>query len=306
MFSYFKNKIEAFVFRLLIIFLPSSKTDEKENLVGVTTLLCHRDVNMCIYSLTSFFYGMKKSFPVFIIDDGSLTKLDKKKLARFFTVIIPSQRWCEDQMKIILKEYPSFREFRFSSKFFSNVMRKKFDAFFLNPFKRFIYLDADILFYQKPNQILDWLSSEENVGLYSIHKWKDKMKTDDDFAMIIRRLLRKFFSSTASHLYFSCGMIGFPNKKCLNLNFLDRIFKLIIEVKYAKYYPAEEDSLIVLFSKIKSKILPAKEYLNLWLSWQYNVDLLGNINSLHYAGEVKPKFKKDAILLVIKNRFFRK
>lgn len=308
MFKHFvlKKKIREFLFKFLVRFFPHNQAQSpQDNSIGITTLLCHRDVDMSIYSLSSFFYSAGRSFPVFIIDDGSLTKNDKKKLSTFFTVIIPSKEWCDTRMKKLLKSYPFFTDFRFSPAFSTNVMRRKFDAFLLNPFDRFMYLDADILFYKKPQEILDWLYSKKSLGLYSVHEWSEKMKTDDDFAMVIRRLLREFFSATDSHIYFSCGMIGFPNKKCINLAFLNKIFKLLIKVEYARHFPAEEDSLIVMFSKIKSNILSADKYQNLWLYWQYHKKKLKNIISLHYAGEVKERFQKDAITLAISENLFR-
>ncbi len=301
-----KRQIKEFIFKFLVNFLPSQKTESPvDNSIGITALLCHRYVDMFIYSISSFFYSANRPFPIFIVSDGSLTEADKKKLSKFFTVIIPSKKWCDTKMKKLLKNYPSFTEYRFSQNYSKNMVRNKFDAFLLNPFDRFINFDSDVLFYKKPKEVLDWLYSKKNLGLYSVHEWKEKTRTNDDLAMVVRRLLRKIFSATSSHIYMSCGMIGFPNKECIDLAFLDKVFKLAVQVEFARHFIVEEDALIILFDKIKSKILSANKYLNLWLYWQYQPEKLKDITYLHYAGEVKERFQKDAVKLAISRNLFR-
>src|SRR4030042_2566316 len=53
----------------------------------VTTIIGHHQVDMLIFSLKSFFYFSKLHIPVYVFDDGSLTKTDFQKLSNHFVNI---------------------------------------------------------------------------------------------------------------------------------------------------------------------------------------------------------------------------
>lgn len=295
-----KKSIKSQIFRFLVRFLPIYKVSEKNTYpLGVVTLVSHKHVDMCLYSLISFFHNAGEAFPVFIIDDGSLTAKDKVKLSKYFTCIIPTLEWCDAEMNKLTKKFEYFRRFRFSTE--SYIMRKKFDGLLLNPFERFLYLDVDILFYNKPTEILTWLKSKDKSALYSTHEWLESEGFDADYEILIRHLLREIFPSRKhAELYFSCGMLGFSDKKQIDLSFLNKMFKLFYSIGYANHYLAEEQALATLFGNLKKELLPPNRYLNFWLFSQYKNQFDRAAVSVHYAGGAKVKFERDAISLLFR------
>ena len=241
MINWFKSLIKDILFRCLIFLFETKKTPDVSHQIGICSLVCHKHVDMFIYNLMSIFYYLGKSLPVYVVDDGSLTLEDSKKLKKYFTVIVESHRSSQDKMSRVLRGYKNILKFRFDEEVCA--LRKKLDAFFLNPFARFIYLDADLLFHKYPKEIVNWLESKDEETLYTAHLPYPKDFFNYEAARLqhaYRFLLSKYFSIPVDPS-FNTGLLCIPNKKCLNLRFLDRLLDFFYN-SYSIYSWDSEDT----------------------------------------------------------------
>lgn len=306
-----KSSIKNIIFKLLIKTLPSRKASISNKKIGVCTLLCHRDVDMFIYNISSFFYHTGSQFPIYIVDDGSLYRADINKLKKYFTIIYESQKSSRGKIKKLLVGYQYLQKFRFDEH--TTFLKKKFDSILLNPFDKFIYLDADVLFFQKPQVVIDWLKSDSEKSFYAtranhLFNIEDVLYDRDTVILQVafRRLLFKYLS-LKSNPSFSSSFLCIPHKKIFNLKLLNNIFRLFYETYYAYTYLAEETALGIAVISNKSKILSQKQYAcNIFLE-DYLTNDFNQLVFMHYAYNLKyMKFKKDAIYLALKNKLYRK
>ncbi len=157
-----KNIQYRFIRVLLYIFIPllhfpSVKTSYGK--VGMTTLLCHRDVPYFFYSLASFWFFLKERLPVYVVDDGTLSRFDKWLIRFFLHLDINSVTEVDKHAAKYLKPYQMLYQFRFDND--SPILRKKIDAILLSPFKKSIYFDSDILFFNFPAEVFTWINKKK-------------------------------------------------------------------------------------------------------------------------------------------------
>ena len=69
-----KKQIEEFIFNRSIYKIPSFFSDVKK--VGVSTLIYKSGLKMTIYSLSSLFYSLGMTLPVFAVEDGTVKESD--------------------------------------------------------------------------------------------------------------------------------------------------------------------------------------------------------------------------------------
>lgn len=275
-----------------------------DNTIGVTTLLCHHHIPLFIYSAMSLFYQLGYSLPIYVVDDGSLTKSDKQLLQNFFTATIDSSQVCEKKMHILLKKYSDFSKYRFDPR--TPNAKKKFDAYLLHPFSRFIYIDADILFYKKPTEIVSWIVSKNPVPLYtSYYDSHQESANNADTEVSFRKLLYKYLSINNMQIYFSSGLLCVPHQVVFEIRQLNQIFKLFFELSYSRMWLTEEHAASIIFAVSGALCLPSQKYYNMWLSQHYNRVPLQHVTSLHYAYETKKFFTRDAINLALQSNYFR-
>src|SRR6185369_5557035 len=120
------------IFKLLYTASPSLFPVQKaatSDQYGVSLLLCHRDMTLVLYSLSSLFYQIGQTLPIYILNDGSLTAEDKKTLHRLFTVQIENKERALEQVK------KSFKKSRYLIKYLNDpiahIKRLKLAMFFL-------------------------------------------------------------------------------------------------------------------------------------------------------------------------------
>ncbi len=300
----FKHAIKNLVFNYLPKFFWAKKSVVSTN-TGVCTLLCHKDVNQLIYALMSFFYYLGEDLPIFIIDDGTLTKNDRHKLKRFFKITIEPKKTSDLKMSRLIKKYKNFYTYRFNES--KSFYKKKFDAILLCPFDHFIYLDSDVLFFKKPREIVSWLRGTKQVILYTVHD-QDLIQNTNlvDHEFFFRSLLSKYLHYPVNNSFNSCLLCA-PKKRIVNLSDLDSIFALFNDISYSLAPSAEETALSIIVSRQnKRTLLDAKKY----LVCPYTIDYLSKLSVqttyLHYCCESKVFFQKDAVKLAMKTRFFRR
>ncbi len=301
-----KSAAKKVLFSFLITRFDSKKTPRITSHVGICTLLCHDHIDFFICNIQSLFYQIKENFPIYVVDDGTLTPQDIHKLNKHFTLIYESHTSSERRMIKMFKKYENIFEFRFDTDV--NPLRKKLDAFFLNPFDRYIYIDADVLFYDYPKEIVNWLKSDENVILYTAHvpypiNFYDNSEAEMEYSC--RLLINEHYSSQIDPS-FNSGLLCIPNKHCIDRKILNGVLDYFYKKRFAYTVVAEETAIYLSFSSVKKKKLPVKQYINAWCYKEYEAVFSNNTISIHYSGYTKyDAFQKDAIKVALKHNLFR-
>ena len=305
MISLLKSHIKNILFSYLISLFEIKKTSTISYQIGICSFICHKHVDMFIYNLMSLFYQLGKSLPLYVVDDGSLTPEDNKKLKKYFTVIIEPYRSSEEKISKILRGYKNIFKFRFDEEVCD--LRKKLDAFFLNPFEKFMYLDADILFHNYPKEIILWLESKNDEILYTVHLPYPR----DFFNFEAARVQYAYRFLLSKHLLipvdpsFNTGFLCVPNKKSLSKLYLDKVLNQFYLHNFVCSWVSEETALSFSFNNTNLKKLSPARYVNVWADEEYLKAFTNKTISLHYSGNVKyVKFKGDAIKLAIKYNLF--
>ncbi|MDT0650423.1 hypothetical protein [Autumnicola edwardsiae] len=131
-------------------------------MITVTTLACHRDIEMVQLSLKSFVHNYKDDYRVHIYEDGSLSEADKEKLTAIPGVIIKDKKEVDALADEALRSHPFCRQWRgqnaFTIKLFDMAVMEKTD---------YVYFDSDV-FFIKPFIGLDRSKyDEEDLVLMS-------------------------------------------------------------------------------------------------------------------------------------------
>lgn len=131
-------------------------------MITVTTLACHRDIEMVQLSLKSFVHNYKDDYRVHVYEDGSLSEADKEKLTAIPGVIIKDKKEVDALADEALRSHPFCRQWRgqnaFTIKLFDMAVMEKTD---------YVYFDSDV-FFIKPFLGLDRSKyDEEDLVLMS-------------------------------------------------------------------------------------------------------------------------------------------
>lgn len=286
---------------------PSQKTNTAD--CGVTMLLCHGDVTMAIYCLQSLFYQLGHALPILFIDDGSLTASDYKKLKKYFTATFEKK---SRALFKINKQYSSFPTFlRYLNDPATHIKKMKFLGLFLSPFKQIIYLEPDMLFVQKPQEIHTFRTSSVNyygtlrediVELFVKENYSD---------IILRKLLYSQLKINA-HFLFNAGLM-LIHKKTLNsrtLNQIEKTLKVAYAIDYCRFANFDEALLATLFDMKKSKLLPNGRYFNVADYNEYKnlkeTGALADVAMFHFTTYARKIILYQSIKLTVKTHFFHK
>ncbi len=115
---------------------------------------------MAAWMLASWFCATNTGWPVVIHDDGTLSENSRETLRHLFPanlIVIPREE-ADVAMDVELKAFPFCEEFRHSH----SQALKVFDIAQFTGGDRCIVLEPDVLFFQKPVQILAWADTESD------------------------------------------------------------------------------------------------------------------------------------------------
>ncbi len=273
--------------------------------VGVTTLLCHRDVTMFIYALNSLFYHLEYQLPVFIVDDGSLTKADKKTLLQHFHAHIEDTASADVKMKKFLKRRSFIFKNRFSTT--NGKYKLKLDAILLHPFKRFIHLDADVLFFAPPTQIKRWIEKEEKRYFYPSYP-EEIFARKNPLEFSLRTIIYKYLKIRITR-GFNSGVLLFPERIEKDLDEMNQLFKFFDELSLLDFDGLDDLFLAVFFGKKKNRyVLPESFYGIVFLCSELDEFLkkAESVIAIHFGWQTKGKFYEYGIREALKSNFFQK
>lgn len=261
----FLNEHSNFIFRKILKTKPLDCNPSSD--VNYLTLVCHRDVNICILAIKSFlrFYN---SIRITLQDDGSLTTEDIAK----FKYHIPG-------IDILLR---SDADKKINSQLTSELfeMRKK-DVSFLKLIDvnllfagRRIVADSDILFLKQPTEVIDWIETKHAKPFY--HRVSNANKAFETQLQLINSQL----GTAIKELDYCSGFIGFNESQPVDqINHITQTLNKISQVW------GLEQNIYAFLLKEQSMLLNPLKYLAI-------IDIadpksLENACMLHYVGKLK-------------------
>ncbi|MDO8938530.1 MAG: hypothetical protein Q7U98_05180 [Methylicorpusculum sp.] len=261
----FLNEHSNFIFRHILKTNPVACNPASD--VNYLTLVCHRDVNICILAIKSFlrFYN---SIRITLQDDGSLTTQDIAK----FKHHIPG-------IDILLRQDADKRiNSQLNNELFE--MRKK-DVSFLKLIDvnllfegRRIVADSDILFLKQPTEVIDWIETKHSKPFY--HQVSNANKAFE--AQL--PLLNSQLGTALKEIDYCSGFIGFNESQPL-----DHIIHITQVLNKISQVWGLEQNIYAFLLKERSTLLNPLKYLAIKDST--DPKSLENACMLHYVGKLK-------------------
>jgi hypothetical protein len=147
--------------------------------VEVHMLMCHRDVSMAIQGLKSFYRFTPDPFALVLHDDGSLTPDDRPCLAQHFPgvrFIDAPEAAARVDAELARLGLTRCRELRRTYV----LARRIFDLPFYSAGRMMLQLDADVIFLERPTELLAALASPDprapmrfNIDVKDAYSWTD-------------------------------------------------------------------------------------------------------------------------------------
>lgn len=149
----------------------------------VHTMLGHRHVGMCLWAVKSFLHQCGRRSHVVLHEDGSLTSGDISTLKQHLPgVTIIRKGEADAAVCEWLRDYPHALGYRQAYRPHSDHRHpaynmhifavRLFDFNYYSQATKRMFLDADILFFKPPREILKWIDDPaDRRSLYSVEAW---------------------------------------------------------------------------------------------------------------------------------------
>jgi hypothetical protein len=129
--------------------------NEAPQTVPVHVLTGARDWRMAAWMLASWFHFSEYAWPVFVHDDGSLPDEAREVFKELFTSArIIDRREADAAVQPLLHSYPFCADYRKANP----RALKLFDVPHFTTGARFCIFDSNLLFFNHPREILDWVT----------------------------------------------------------------------------------------------------------------------------------------------------
>ena len=182
--------------------LPAS---EKE----IHMLSCGKRLTDCLLAYQSFCIYSGRRHPLVIHDDGSILRSDFERLRNLVPdARLVSRAEADSHMSQWLSSYPNCAQFRQDGVFFL----KLFDFFAFAKSDAFIVLDNDILFFDRPAEVVRWVSTTADKLLFN-------SEHAESFAFPIKKLVDMGFRPSFALLNAGFGLV---HRDVLNLELCER------------------------------------------------------------------------------------
>lgn len=206
-------------------------------------LICNKDFNMGMESIASLLkYREFKCIPIYYHNDGSLTNEQIQILKdKHFNVIGVNEAFNTIQSEIMKYEYCN--KYRCMNKPYSFWHKiKLFDYFLLSKTKRLLGLDTDILFMNKPNDIIKFIRDRKSFYM-----------TDCSSSYCFNGVANTHLDGVLYNV--NTGIIYIDNENDYQIELIEDGLKQII-INDANYFPSwiEQSAFAYMFSKLKTYI----------------------------------------------------
>ena len=149
----------------------------------VHSLLGHNHVGMVLWSVKSLLHQAGKKYTVVLHDDGSLTDSDIATLGKhLINARIVRKSTADELIQERVVGLPNCQEYRFTSKQTSDHRGIKYDMHIfsvrlfdfnlISNATKTLVLDADVLFFKEPREIIEWAEDKEDRNApYSVEQY---------------------------------------------------------------------------------------------------------------------------------------
>ncbi len=155
-----RERIADAILRLPPYRLPEPTTQ----LASIHMLSCRRDWLGALWSTRTFFANLGETLPVFVHDDGTLTRDIATRMQSFFpglkVVSVPEANAVAERK---LADFPRCLQARKRHA----MLYKLLDVPNFALGEKYLLLDSDLLFFAYPTEIAQWLRGAERVNLWN-------------------------------------------------------------------------------------------------------------------------------------------
>ena len=146
------------------IFRMARRPEGPEIPVSVHMLVSSKTWHAGVLAFISFELHTGRRWPLYLHEDGSVSAAARAEIER----ILPGIRFvpraeANEKVAAYLSDHPACLRHRGNH----NLFLKFFDIPAFAPFDRFISLDSDVIFFQKPQEILDWALTNAETCHYN-------------------------------------------------------------------------------------------------------------------------------------------
>ena len=212
-------------------------------------LLGRAHVGMCLWAVKSFLHYSGRKYTVVLHDDGSLTDADAATLQQHLIGAKVMRKEAAD--KLIRERIGNFAnccEYRFTAKETSDHRGEKynmrifairlFDFNLMSDARKTLVLDADILFFREPREIIEWAEDPaDRNSLYSVEQYVPVRNARNEIV--------SYEHKDPPPVDFNAGLLCF-DKRAFDLDAIDAWIgaKKELMVKYATFEQAAYNHLV--------------------------------------------------------------
>ena len=140
---------------------PSQNADAS---VSVHMLVSSKTWHAGLLAALSFEFFTGRRWNLFIHEDGSVDDATRHRIEK----VLPGVRFVsrvetDEKVEKALASYPDCWKHRSRH----NLFLKFFDIPVFAPGERFVFIDSDVLFFRKPQEILDWVDNDSEECFYN-------------------------------------------------------------------------------------------------------------------------------------------
>ena len=264
----------------------------------IHSLICNRDVVLALNNFKSLQkYEEFKNTPIYLHDDGSLTDMDKSLLLDIDNIIFIDRKWADKEIEQYIKDYPNCMSYRLgASKINLWHKIKSFDYFFFSKTKRVLGLDTDLLFMRKPQDVIDYITSDtpfyfpDVQSSYSFNEPKNEVPVYKNV---------------------NTGLIYIPSEKYYNLDDLEFALSNLVRDNI-NYFPSwiEQSAFAHMFYKNGEYVSLSVDKYRIPYFQPVDIELVECLHFVSYPAvrdtyqEYMDYLKFDNGSLIYKNKFF--
>lgn len=290
--------IARWILGLLILKIQPIGLPNPPSSTGICTLLCHDHVFLFLSNILSlkFFGGIV--LPITIVDDGTLTQWDMSLLSnKLKNCVIISRNDADTRIPTLLTKHPfSLKYWRETDRTLFAHHRKLFEPFLLSDYKKYIILDADILFFHPPKKINSWLNSGTNTTLFMTYPLSYIDKHNIISTHTIKAIGQLY--NLPMNAYFNSGIVC-TYRNTYNLAMIEKGLKMIYALSLETQWFGEQLTLSAVFSNNRKTAtpLPSDRYVVLTDSKRHDDS---STICIHYHSHYKDKMVYQSINLAMK------
>ncbi|OGK09712.1 hypothetical protein A2767_07680 [Candidatus Roizmanbacteria bacterium RIFCSPHIGHO2_01_FULL_35_10] len=253
-----------------------------KNFIEILSVTSHDDYWKLILCVKSFFYFSKQTFPIFIVDDGTLTKQDSDLLKSHLIgcKILERKKIEMDLSRLKNKNFLLFKNNPYVVKKIASILYTKKD--------KVLFLDSDVLFFNYPDELIDWSNSQDSSIFIK----------DYQNAYLISDIESKYLFKVSQFSKVNSGLIGIK-RNLLSLKLLNKLVNFYTLVQLFRTAQLQSYfAIIFALAKAGNKI---KTFSKRYIVPEKVEDIMyEDVVCIHYVRPVRHEYIKGAEIVLKK------